>query len=163
MFKRMMKPLAFGFLLALTLTRGISAQTEGGVSGRIADSTGASMPGVEVTLTETATSGVRKTVTTQAGDYTFPEVPPGTYTLLAKHAGFKEAQSDTFEVQVDQSVRQNFTLQVGDVTQTIEVSTTGALLQAENPTLGTVVESAEVTELPLQNRNFLGLVALSSN
>ena len=79
MFKRTMKLLAFGFLLALTLTltRGAAAQTEGGVSGHIADFTGADMPGVEVTLTETGTAAVRQTVTTQAGDYTFAEVPPG--------------------------------------------------------------------------------------
>ena len=166
MFKRMMKPLAFGFLLALTLTltRGVAAQTEGGVSGHIADFTGADMPGVEVTLTETGTAAVRQTVTTQAGDYTFAEVPPGIYTLQAKHVGFKEAQSDSFEVQVQQSVRQNFTLQIGDVTQSIEVTTLGALLQSDNATLGTVVENAEINELPLPNgRNYLSLVALASN
>ena len=163
MFKRMMKSLAFGFLLALVLTRGIAAQTQGGVSGRISDTSGASIPGVEVTLTQTATSAVRRTVTTQAGDYTFTEVPPGVYTLQAKHAGFKETQSDSFEVQVQQSVRQNFTLQVGEVTQSVEVATTGALLQADNASLGTVVENAELKELPLNGRNYLGLVGLSSN
>ncbi|HKO19338.1 MAG TPA: carboxypeptidase-like regulatory domain-containing protein [Acidobacteriaceae bacterium] len=163
MFKRMIKPLAFGFLLALTLTQGMTAQTAGGVSGHVADPTGAVLPGVEVTLTETATAAVRKTVTTQAGDYTFTEVPPGFYTLKLEHAGFKKTQSESFEVQVQQSVRQNFTLQVGDVTQSIEVSTTGALLQADNASLGTVVENAELKELPLNGRNYLGLVALASN
>src|SRR5580704_19604029 len=100
MLKRTIKFFVFGFLLALTLTRGMEAQTAGGVSGHIADPTGANLPGVEVTLTETATASVRKTATTRAGDYTFTEVPPGFYTLQAKVAGFKEAQSDTFEVQI---------------------------------------------------------------
>src|SRR5579872_3121829 len=100
MFTRMMKYLLFGFLWALILTRGMAGQTAGGVSGHIDDPTGASVPGVEVTLTETATAAVRKTVTTQSGDYTFTEVPPGFYILGAKHAGFKESRSDSFEVQV---------------------------------------------------------------
>jgi Carboxypeptidase regulatory-like domain len=163
MFRRMMNSLLFGFLVALILTRGMAAQTAGGVSGHIDDPTGASLPSAEVTLTETATSAVRRTVTTQSGDYTFTEVPPGFYILGVKHAGFKESRSESFQVQVQQSVRQNFTLQVGDVTQTIEVATTGALLQSDNASLGTVVENAELKELPLNGRNYLGLVGLSSN
>ena len=67
------------------------------------------------------------------------------------------------EVQVQQSVRLDFTLQVGAVTQTIKVTASAALLQAENSTLGTVIENAAVNELPLNGRNYLSLVALTSN
>ena len=67
------------------------------------------------------------------------------------------------QVQVQQSVRLDFPLQVGAVTESVEVQASGALLQAENATLGTVVENAAVNELPLNGRNYLGLVALSSN
>ena len=119
MLTKMMKRSAFAFLLSFTFTHGITAQTAGGVSGHIADPTGANLPNVEVTLTETATAGVRSTVTTQAGDYTFTEVPPGMYTLQVKHTGFKTSHSDTFEVQVQQSVRLDFTLQVGSVTESV--------------------------------------------
>ena len=90
-----------------------------------------------------------------------PKCHLASYTLQAKDVGFKEAQSDSFEVQVQQSVRQNFTLQIGDVTQSIEVTTLGALLQSDNATLGTVVENEEINELPLPNgRNYLSLVGL---
>jgi hypothetical protein len=163
MLTKMMKRSAFAFLLSFTFTHGITAQTAGGVSGHIADPTGANLPNVEVTLTETATAGVRGTVTTQAGDYTFTEVPPGMYTLQVKHTGFKTSHSDTFEVQVQQSVRLDFTLQVGSVTESVEVTTMGALLQAEDASLGTVVENAELKELPLNGRNYLSLIALASN
>ncbi len=67
------------------------------------------------------------------------------------------------ELQVQQSLRQDFTLPVGAVTQTVTVEATGALLQVENATLGTVIENQAVNELPLNGRNYLSLVALSSN
>lgn len=156
-------------LSAAALTVGIIcspsvlAQTSGSISGHLSDPTGANLVQTDVTLTEAATGAVRTTKSTDAGDYTFTEVPPGTYSLQVNHEGFNTAKSDTFQVQVGQSLRLNFTLQVGAVTQSVEVTTTGALLQADNASLGTVVENAEINELPLNGRNYLSLVALSSN
>ena len=158
------KTWAYFFLFALAFTPVLAGQTSGGVSGHLTDQTGAVLPQTDVTLTEVATGVVRSTKSTNSGDYTFTEVPPGTYTLQAKHAGFKITQSDAFQVQVQQSVRLDFTLQIGAVTESVNVAATGTLLQVENPTLGTVIEHAELAELPLLNgRNYLGLVGLSSN
>ena len=78
-------------------------------------------------------------------------------------SGFKTATSSDVELLVQQSMRQDFTLEVGQVTQTVTVEATGTLLQAENAPLGTVVENAAINELPLNGRNYLSLVALSSN
>ena len=139
------------------------AQASGAVSGHLTDPTGANLPNTQVTLTEVNTQSVRTTESTNSGDYTFTEVPPGTYKLQIQHEGFKTAQSDTFPVQIGQGVRLNFALQVGAVSQSIEVTATGALLNADNASLGTVVENQEIKELPLNGRNYLGLVALSSN
>jgi hypothetical protein len=141
----------------------LSAQTAGVVSGHVSDISSAAIPQATITLKNVGTSGVRTTVTTGAGDYTFPDVPPGIYNISAKHAGFKTGTTNNVEVQVQQSVRLDFTLQVGEVTQTIEVSASAALLQAENATLGTVIENVAVNELPLNGRNYLSLVALTSN
>ena len=121
------------------------------------------IPDANVALTNVGTGAERSTVTTGAGDYLFPDVPPGVYNIQATHQGFKTAESKNVEVQVQQSLRQDFTLAVGQVTQTVTVEATGALLQAENATLGTVIENAAVNELPLNGRNYLSLVALSSN
>lgn len=154
---------AIAFLLAFVYTPRVGAQTSGSISGHLADPTGASLPGTTVTLREVATGAVRTTKSTGTGDYSFTEVPPGTYSLQATHEGFKAVRSDTFEVQIDQSVRLNFTLQLGAVTESVEVTAAGALLQAENASTGTVVENAEINELPLNGRNYLSLVALSSN
>ena len=153
----------FAFILVMSSAARLSAQTAGVVSGHVSDATGAAIPQATITLKNVATSGVRTTVTTGAGDYSFPDVPPGIYNILATHTGFKTDSTNNVEVQVQQSVRVDFTLQVGEVTQTVEVSASAALLQAENSTLGTVIENAAVNELPLNGRNYLSLVALTSN
>jgi hypothetical protein len=163
MFNPIVKRLLAGVFLSFLAVPGLRAQTAGSISGHLTDPTGAELPQTEVTLTDVATNGSRSTRSTSAGDYTFTEVPPGTYTIQAKHVDFKVVQSDTFNVQVQQSVRLDFMLQVGAVTESVTVDATGALLQSDNASLGTVVDNAQVNELPLNGRNYLGLVALASN
>jgi hypothetical protein len=149
--------------LAFACAPRLFAQTAGSVAGHLSDPAGANLSQTDVTLTNVGTNTSRATKSTNAGDYTFTEVPPGMYKLQAQHAGFKTTQSDVFEVQVAQSVKLNFTLEVGAVTQSVDVAATGALLQSDNPTLGTVIETQEINELPVNGRNYLSLVALSSN
>ena len=149
-------------LLMVSGTR-LSAQTAGSISGHLNDPVGASLAQTDLTLTNVGTNTSRVTRSTDTGDYTFTEVPPGFYKVEVRHVGFKTSVSDAFEVQVAQSVKLNFTLQVGAVTQSVDVAATGALLQADNPTLGSVIETAEINELPVNGRNYLALVALASN
>ena len=141
----------------------LSAQTSGTISGHVVDSTGAVIPDATVTLTNAGTGASRSTVTTGAGNYTFPDVPPANYKVQVTHEGFKTASSQSIELDVQQSLRQDFTMSVGAVTQSVTVQATGALLQVENSSLGTVVENAAINEMPLNGRNYLSLVALSSN
>ena len=149
-------------LLMVSGTR-LSAQTAGSISGHLNDPVGASLAQTNLTLTNVGTNTSRVTRSTDTGDYTFTEVPPGFYKVEVRHVGFKTSVSDAFEVQVAQSVKLNFTLEVGAVTQSVDVAATGALLQADNPTLGSVIETAEINELPVNGRNYLALVALASN
>ena len=116
-----------------------------------------------ITLTNRATNAVRTTVSTGAGDYTIPSVPPGFYDVKAEHQGFKTAASNNVEVQVQQTVRLDMALAVGQVSESVEVSAQADLLQAENASVGTVIENKGVTELPLNGRQYLNLVALSAN
>ena len=153
----------FVFLLVMLSAARLSAQTSGSISGHVADATGAVIPDAKVALTNVGTGAERSTVTTGSGDYLFPDVPPGVYNIEATHQGFKAAESKNVELQVQQALRQDFTLPIGQVTQTVTVEATGALLQVENATLGTVIENKAVNELPLNGRNYLSLVALSSN
>ncbi len=150
------------FLVTSSSAR-LSAQTAGSITGHVADATGAVIPDANVTLTNVGTTAERTTVTTGAGDYLFPDVPPAIYKIAVTHAGFKTETSEAVELQVQQSLRQDFTMQVGAVTATVTVEATGAMLQAENATIGTVIEHEAVNELPLNGRNYLSLVQLTSN
>src|SRR5881396_1364058 len=139
------------------------AQTFGEVTGRVTDPSGAVILGASVTLTNVNTNAVRNVVTTEAGNYTFPSVAPGFYRLRTELPGFKAAVSEAVEVQIQQVVRLYMVLQVGQISETIEVAATADLLQAETATVGAVVENKIITELPLNGREYLGLVALSPN
>lgn len=147
------------FLIALPLT----GQTLGEITGRISDPSGAGVPDAALTLTSTTTNAVRQTKTTTDGDYTFPLVPPGIYRVKAEHPGFKVVTNNNVEVQVQQTVRLDLALQVGEVSQSVEISAAANMLQAENATLGSVVSNASIVELPLNGREYLNLVALNAN
>src|SRR5256714_1008264 len=155
-------------LLVVTALVGLSAcclyaQTFGEVTGRVTDPSGAVIPGASVTLTNVNTNAVRNVVTTEAGAYTFPSIAPGFCRMRTELAGFKAAVSEPFEVEVQQVVRLDITLQVGQVSETVEVAATADLLQAETATLGAVVENKIITELPLNGRQYLNLVAMAPN
>src|SRR5580704_12556412 len=151
-----------GALFALFSVPAFS-QTLGEITGRVNDPSTAAVPGAVITLTSVATNAVRTTTSTDAGDYTFPSVPPGFYSVKAEHTGFKIAAFNNVEVQVQQTVRLDLTLEVGQLTESVSVEAAADLLQAENSSMGTVVENKGVVELPLNGREYLNLVALSSN
>ena len=140
-----------------------SDKTLGEITGRVADPSGASVPGAVITLINVSTNGVRATTSTSSGDYAFPAVAPGFYNLKTEHPGFKSATSNNIEVQVQQTVRLDISLQVGQISESVEVSGLAELLQAENASVGTVIENKAVTELPLNGRSYLNLVALAAN
>src|SRR6476660_603436 len=158
----MMKMLLFALLLAL-IAGSAAAQTFGEITGRVNDPSGAAVPGAAISVTNVATNAVRQTVTADSGNYAFPSLPPGTYRVRMEHAGFKASTSDNIDVQVQQSVRLDATLQLGQVSETVEVAAHTDLLQAENATLGAVVENKMIAELPLNGRQYLNLVALAPN
>jgi hypothetical protein len=138
-------------------------QTLGEITGRVSDPSGAALPNAALTLTSTATNAVRQADSGNDGFYSFPSVPPGIYNLKTEHPGFKTATSNNIEIQVQQTVRLDFSLPIGEASQSVEVSAAASLLQAENATLGAVIGNASIVELPLNGRNYLNLVALLSN
>ena len=148
-----------GMLLAVS---GFSP-TFGEVTGRVTDSSGAAAPNAAVTLTNVSTNGVRNTVTNDSGDYSFPSLPPGVYNLKVEKQGFKAAESTNINVQVQQTVRLDFSLQLGQISESVQVEASAAQLQVENTTVGTVIENKRIVELPLNGRNYLQLVALAPN
>jgi hypothetical protein len=157
--KRLLNAIALSGLSACSLF----GQTFGEITGHVSDPSGAAVPGSSITVTNINTNAVRTTLTTESGDYSFPSMPPGSYRARIEHSGFRTTTSQTIDVQVQQVVRLDVTLQLGQVTDTIEVAATADLLQAENATLGAVVENKIISELPLNGRNYLNLVALAPN
>src|SRR5437879_6039111 len=139
------------------------AQTQAGISGVIHDPTGAVIPGVMVTVTNPATNFVRSSISNEAGVYNFPVLQPGRDHMTVELPGFRTLTQIYVQLQIQQSARLDFTLQVGEVSQTIEVSGTAALIATENATVGTVIENRRIIEMPLNGRNFLQLTSLSPN
>ena len=154
--------LSVAMLLAAWVVTG-RAQTQGGISGTVTDTSGAPIPGADVTITNTATRGSRNTTTNAEGLYTFPSLPPGFYELKVELQGFKTAEIPAFKVDVQQTVRVDVPLQVGTLNETVTVTGKATLLDTQSTTIGTVIENKVVTELPLNGRQYLNLVAQAPN
>src|SRR5712691_6731340 len=151
-------------VLGLCLPIGIvSGQTFGEITGEVKDQSGAVAPNASITVTNTATNASRNTRTNEAGIYSFPDLVTGNYQVKVEAPGFQPMMRSNIELQVQQTARIDFSLTVGQATQTIEVSGAVQLLTTESATVGTVIEEKRITELPLNGRDFLQLVALSPN
>ena len=143
-------------------TGAVYGQTFGEITGHVADASGAAVAGAAITATNPNTNAVRQTVASGTGDYAFPSLPPGPYNIRIEKPGFK-SETAKIEVAVQQTVRLDFTLQVGQVSESVEVSAQTVQLQSENATVGTVIENKRIVELPLNGRNYLQLVSLAPN
>lgn len=145
--------------VALTLLT-FAADTTGGIIGVIKDATGAVAPNVEVTATNTGTNAVFKTTSDNTGSYAFRNLPVGLYDLSASASGFKKFVSNGVRVQVNESARVDVSLQVGDLTQTVDVSGQVAIVDTTTTTLRAVVDQQRIEMLPLNGRNATQLMQL---
>ena len=149
-------------LLCLSFTLPAAAQTATAeLSGTVSDPTGATVPNAKVTIANAQTGLSREATTGQNGNYLFTILQPGTYNLSVEAQGFRRTVQNNIELQVNQRAEVNLQLQVGQVTDTLEVTGTAPLLEAESSTLGTVVNTQFTEELPLNGRNFVQLATLS--
>jgi hypothetical protein len=138
------------------------AQTLGTITGEVKDQSDATIPGATVTAQNVATNAVRTQQSNQAGQYSFTAMPPGTYQVKAELQGFKTLQNAA-ELHVEETLRVDFKLEIGTLTETTEVSAATTLIATSNATVGTVIENRRIVELPLNGRNYLSLIALSPN
>src|SRR5258708_4978470 len=141
----------------------VFSQTFGEITGEVHDSSGAVIAGATITVTNTGTNAVRTTISNDSGVYSFPALPPGTYTVRSEKAGFKNVSRTGIQLQVQQVARIDFELPVGQVSESVEVTGQATLLSSENATVGTVIQNKSIVELPLNGRGYLNLVALSPN
>jgi hypothetical protein len=135
------------------------AQT-GAVTGTVTDVAGAVLPGVLITVTNQATNAERTFVTDERGDYNIPLLPLGTYRIEAALTGFKTAVAENIEVNVDDRLRIDLLLQVGEVAERIVVTEAAPLVQSETSSVGIVIDNQNVVGLPLNGRQFEALAQL---
>ena len=154
--------LALCFCVTLIFSSPLSAQTTyGSITGTLTDTSGAAITDAQVTLTNPDTGEKRTETTGVDGLYSFVNVLPGRYRIEVEKTGFKRTTRPEVIVDVGQSVRIDLTMQVGDMTQTVEVTGETPLLQSETSSLGQVVEERKANELPLNGRNVFNLISLA--
>lgn len=132
----------------------------GSIVGSITDNNGAAVPGAKVTITETNTGIVRNVTTNEDGSYVMPYLPPGSYRLEVEKSGFKKFAQTNIPLATGDKLRVNVALEVGQLTETVEVSTTASLLQTESAEVNQSFEAKKIAELPLNGRNFQSLLTL---
>src|SRR3989441_10159197 len=137
------------------------AQTTAQISGGVKDQSGAVLPGVEVSATQTATGAKRSTVTNETGNYALPSLPVGPYMLEASLPGFRSYVQTGIVLQVDASPIINVVLQVGQTSEQIEVQADAGLVETQRTAIGQVVTNQQIAELPLNGRDPHELIFLA--
>ncbi|HMF76561.1 MAG TPA: TonB-dependent receptor [Bryobacteraceae bacterium] len=150
-------------LLAATCLALFSAQSglcqtvRGTILGTVTDNSGAIIRGASVVARQTATGLVRTEQTNDAGEYSIPQLPVGSYILSVEQPGFKKTERTGIELRVDDRLRIDIALPVGELTEIVAVQETTPQVATDSSTVGNVVDNRKVTELPLNGRNFLQL------
>lgn len=142
-------PRAFG--------QGATAQ----INGSIRDASGAVIPGASVTVTNADTETQRKSSSNAEGGYAVPLLPPGNYRIAVEKEGFQSLLRSGVSLEVDQVATIDLIMQVGNVTQAVEVVASGPLLAVTNPNLGEVVNNVQVENLPMNGRQPFRLLELT--
>ncbi|MCI0625000.1 MAG: carboxypeptidase regulatory-like domain-containing protein [Acidobacteria bacterium] len=140
----------------------VHAQTAAGTfTGIVTDPSKAVVPGVEVTATNQATGLTRTAITNNAGEYRLAFLPVGVYNLQTQLLGFKTQIVRDIKLEVQQTIRADFQLEIGEVGQTVNVEAQTPLLETEKTDVGTVISNQQVSTLPLNSREFMQMIYLT--
>jgi hypothetical protein len=162
--------LGLGLLVgAFTLAAGTSLSTtsahaqvyNGTITGTVTDSSGAAIPNVKVTATNTGTNSKYTAATSGSGAYSIPQLPGGIYMVQAEAANFKEAVINNVDVHVSTNTEVNVVMQVGTLSEKVVVQADVVQVQTTSASVGEVISGTQVRELPLNGENFVGLTQLS--
>ncbi len=159
-FKRFVIPL-LGF--AAVALPALAQSYYGGVRGAVLDQNGGALAGARVSLINAGTNASRSTLTDSTGGYVFSEVVPGTYTLVSESPGFKKFEQKNVIVATQQQVAVDLKLELGEVTQSVEVNEEVPLVETSNASQGQVIDNQKLTELPNLGRNPFMLSKLAQN
>ena len=152
----------FGLVIAFALfSTSLWAQGTAQIIGGIEDPTGALLPGVEITATQTDTGITRTAVSNETGAYVLPNLAIGPYRVEAALPGFQTSAQTGIVLEVNDSRQVDLVMQVGQVTQTIEVQANALQVETRSIGVGTVIENERILELPLDGRDVTALITLS--
>ena len=146
-----------GLLTFVSLAFGQATST---LTGNVVDSTGAAVVGVTIAIRNAYTGIERQVVSGEAGEYTLPFLAPGDYTVTVTKQGFRQVRREGIRLEVNQTGRLDFTLEIGAVTETVEVSAGVPLIDSDTSSIGQVIETKAIEDLPLNGRNFVQLAIL---
>jgi hypothetical protein len=135
----------------------------GTIVGVVQDATGALVPNAQVTIVHVATSESRQTRSNERGEFSLPYVHIGEYTVSAEAAGFKKKTLTGIELKVDQTANLRIGLEVGGVSESVEVVSSAPLVESSTSSLGQVIENRKILDLPLNGRNTFALGLLAGN
>ncbi len=147
--------------LCLMTSQTLAQTASGQITGTVKDANGAALAKAKVKAEGINTGLNRETITTDEGTYTFPLLPVGVYTVTVEHQGFRTAKRTAININVDQVVRADFDLTIGEVSAIVEVQSGAVALDTESSSVGQIVSQKQVTQLPLNGRNFLSLLFLN--
>jgi len=146
----------------LSIPLGLHAQQYSGtIVGSVTDSTGAAIPGATVTITNSGTAAKLNQKSGSQGEFTFAQLPIGTYTVSVKQGNFKEFVETGVVVNISTNTEVRAVLEVGSASQTVTVRADAVQVQTTSASVGEVVSGTQVRELPLNGENFVGLTQLS--
>ncbi len=151
------RAVVFSFALAIGSVA-YAQQTDANVSGTVTDPTGAHVVGATVTALNTGTGTATPVHTNDQGIYTMPGLQPGKYNFTAEHTGFRKSVVTNVELQVASEIVQNFQLELGATTESVEVEATATEVNATSASVGNVVDGKRLQELPLNGRSAYDLM-----
>ncbi len=158
----------FGWVLAAAMIfvaaghAGWAQGITGSITGTVTDSTGAVIPGAMVTITQIETNTIHTAITSAAGTYDITLLPPGHYNIKVEKAGFQTTVQKGIALAIDQTMESDVKMSVGSQEQNVVVTSTGPLIQTEASSVGDVVESHAIQNMPLNGRlSVMGLIALA--
>jgi hypothetical protein len=128
------------------------------VSGNVTDQSGSAIPNAQVTMTETDKQVVHTTVTDAQGQYVLPGLPVGPYRLEVQASGFKNYVQTGIELQVNQNIQVNAAMQVGSISEKVEVSATASMVETKENSISSVIDQQRISELPLNGRQATQLI-----
>ncbi len=156
----------FPLFAALTLLASLASSAfgqsfTGGIVGTVKNNNGEVIAGAQVVITQVQTNKQFTAVTNGDGFYTSPPLAVGEYRVEARMTGFRSAAHSNLTIQIQQTLGVDFTLEVGQVSETVEVTGQAAVLETTSSVLGKVVDNKRILELPLNSRNVYSLIFLT--